>query len=326
MRRKYLITGGAGFIGSHLAEHLLAEGAAVTVVDNLSTGRWENIATLEGRPGFGAIIADVMDATLMEALIRDHDAVFHLASAVGVKRIIERPVAAVETTFQGTEVVMRHCSRYRKPVLLTSTSEVYGRVNGMPFREEMDCVIGATEKRRWAYACAKALDEFLALAHYYETRLPVFVVRLFNTVGPRQTGQYGMVVPTFMRQALRGEPVTVYGDGEQRRCFCAVSDIVEALGRLIETPAAVAHVVNLGSDEETSINALAEKVKKLTGSSSPIRHIPYEEAYGPGFDDMARRVPDLSRARRLIGFKTSKSIDDILAEMQDFLKLHPDRS
>ena len=320
--KKVLVTGGAGFIGSHLTEELLKRGHHVTVIDNLSTGRWLNIDHLKDDTKLRVIIASAGERELMEQEIARHDLVYHLASAVGVKLIIQRPVETVETIFNTTDVVLKACSKFRRPVLLTSISEVYGKSTEVPFREDDDVVMGPTEKRRWAYACAKALDEFLALAHFYETSLPVFIVRLFNTVGPRQTGQYGMVIPTFVSQALRGDPITVYGDGEQRRCFCSVFDVVQGLIGLPDSDAA-GRVVNLGSQEEISIRALAEKIRDLCQSSSEIKLIPYDQAYGPGFDDMQRRVPDTSRARDLIGWAPSRSLDDIIrevaAEMRDEL-------
>jgi UDP-glucose 4-epimerase len=310
-----LITGGAGFIGSHLAERLLQEGDRVTVVDNFSTGRHSNIATLEARRDFTLIAASVLEAPLMEGLIRDADMVFHLASAVGVKLIMEQPVNTIETIFNGTEVVLRYCSRYRKPVILTSTSEVYGKGTALPFREEDDVLTGPTVKQRWAYACAKALDEFLAFAHWRQTRLPVAVVRLFNTVGPRQTGQYGMVVPRFVEAALRGEALVVHGDGEQTRCFAHVLDVAGALSRVGRTAACFGTVINLGSDREISINDLAKMTIELTGSGSAIRHVPYSVAYGEGFEDMQRRVPCLERAHRMIQYRPERTLEDIIRDV-----------
>src|SRR5688572_8628444 len=259
--QRILVTGGAGFIGSHLAEKLLGDGAQVTVVDNLSTGRWENIAGFSEHPNFRAVVASCAERELMEAEIARHDLVYHLASAVGVKLIIERPVETVDTIFHTTDVVLKAASKFRRPVLLTSTSEVYGKSEDIPFREDADVVMGATSKRRWAYACAKALDEFLVLAHYYQTHLPVFIVRLFNTVGPRQSGQYGMVLPNFVKAALDNKPIHVFGDGTQRRCFCSVFDVVDALVKLPKSPAAVGKVVNIGSQEEVTIQELPERVR-----------------------------------------------------------------
>src|SRR3954468_4165510 len=285
---KILITGGAGFIGSHLADKLVGEGHEITVIDNLSTGRYSNVAHLEGHERFRLIIDTVLNEKLMEELIRKTDRVYHMASAVGVKLIMDHPVRTIETIFRGTDVVLAFCSRYRKRVLIPSTSEVYGKGASVPFREEDDLLTGATDKHRWAYACAKTLDEFLALAHWYQTRLPVVVVRLFNTVGPRQTGQYGMVIPRFVAQGLAGEPIAVDGDGSQCRCFAHVSDVVSALARLIALPEAAGQVFNIGNDEEISILGLAERVRVLTGGQSRIRTIPYSEAYTVGFEDMVR--------------------------------------
>ena len=317
-----LITGGAGFIGSHLAEALLREGCQVTVLDNLSTGKWGNIDRFKDRPGFRAIVAHCEERQLMEAEVSRHDLVYHLASAVGVKLIIEKPVETVETIFHSTDVVLKAASKFRRPVLLTSTSEVYGKSEAIPFKEDADVVMGPTSKRRWAYACAKALDEFLALAHYYQTHLPVHIVRLFNTVGPRQTGQYGMVLPSFVRQALENKPMTVYGDGSQRRCFCSVFDVVDALVRLPQAPAAAGKVVNIGSQEEVTIQELAERVKVACKSKSEIVHVPYDDAYGPGFDDMRRRVPDLTRVKELIGWTPKHNLDAIITQVAESLREH----
>lgn len=256
---KILITGGAGFVGSHLADRFIQDGHSVTVIDDLSTGRYSNIAHLEGNDRFRLIIDTILNQRLMEELIRDTDRVFHMASAVGVRLIMENPVRTIETIFHGTDVVLKFCSRYRKRVLIPSTSEVYGKGASVPFRESDDLLTGATDKHRWAYACAKTLDEFLALAHWKETRLPVVVVRLFNTVGPRQTGQYGMVVPRFVGAALDNQPITVYGDGSQSRCFGHVADVVEGLSMMLETPACFGQVINLGNDEEVTILNLAKK-------------------------------------------------------------------
>jgi UDP-glucose 4-epimerase len=318
--QKILITGGAGFIGSHLAEALLRGGSQVTVIDNLSTGKWSNIDRLKDHPGFRAVIAACEERPLMEMEVSQHDLVYHLASAVGVKLIIERPVETVETIFHGTDVVLKAASKFRRPVLITSTSEVYGKSEEIPFKEDADVVMGPTSKRRWAYACAKALDEFLALAHFYQTNLPVHIVRLFNTVGPRQTGQYGMVLPSLVRQALDNKPLTVFGDGTQRRCFCSVSDVVDALVRLPRAPAAAGKVVNVGSQEEVTIQELAERVRTLCRSKSEIVHVPYESAYGPGFDDMRRRVPDLARVRELIGWAPKHSLEAIITQVAESMR------
>jgi len=312
---KILITGGAGFVGSHLADRLIMDGHEITVIDDLSTGRYSNVAHLEGRDGFRLIIDTVLNQPLMEELIRESDRVYHMASAVGVRLIMEQPVKTIETIFHGTDVVLKFSSRYRKRVLIPSTSEVYGKGASIPFSEGDDLLTGATDKHRWAYACAKTLDEFLALAHWKETQLPVVVVRLFNTVGPRQTGQYGMVVPRFVHAAMRNEPVTVHGDGTQSRCFGHVSDVVEGLAKMLETPECFGQVINLGNDEETSIMGLADRAITLTGSSSEVRFVPYEDVYGDGFEDMRRRVPNLEKARRLVGYKPTRTLDDIINDV-----------
>jgi len=312
---KVLITGGAGFIGSHLADKLLGEGHDVTVIDDLSTGRYSNISHLQENSKFRLIIDTVLNTRLMEELVRETDRVFHLASAVGVRLIMDHPVKTIETIFRGTDVVLEFCSRYRKRVLIPSTSEVYGKGVSIPFREDDDLLTGATDKHRWAYACAKTLDEFLALAHWKETQLPVVVVRLFNTVGPRQTGQYGMVVPRFVSAALKNEPIEVHGDGTQSRCFGHVADIVNALTTLLETQACFGQVINLGNSEEITIHDLAKRAIDLTSSSSEIRFVSYAEAYGEGFEDMQRRVPGLEKAERLIGYKPTRSLDDIINDV-----------
>ena len=312
---KYLVTGGAGFIGSHLSERLLQEGHEVLALDDLSTGRYENVAHLEGRPGFELRVASVTDPSVVEACVIDSQAVFHLASAVGVKLVVDQPVKTIETIVNGTDNVLRSCARYRRPMLLTSTSEVYGKSEKIPFAEGDDSVLGPTTTRRWAYACAKALDEFLALAHWNETRLPVVVARLFNTVGPRQTGRYGMVIPRFVAQGLAGETITVHGDGKQSRCFAHVDDVVGALTRLIGHPEARGQVFNVGNDEEVTILQLAERVRTLTGDRSRIKLVPYSEAYAAGFEDMARRVPDLGKIKKLIGYRPTLTLDQILADV-----------
>lgn len=317
---KILITGGAGFIGSHLADKLLAEGHEITAIDDLSTGRYSNIEHLENNENFTAIIDTVLHAGLMERLIRQSDRVYHMASAVGVRLIMEQPVKTIETIFHGTDVILKFCSRYRKRVLIPSTSEVYGKGVSVPFSEDDDLLTGATDKHRWAYACAKTLDEFLALAHYKETRLPVMVSRLFNTVGPRQTGQYGMVVPRFVQAALKNEPLEVHGDGKQSRCFGHIADVVEGLTAMMENPACFGQVINMGSDTEVSINDLAEKAIALTSSNSKIKYIPYSEAYGEGFEDMQRRVPSLEKAKRLIGYQPTRSLDDIINDVAGELR------
>jgi len=314
---KILITGGAGFIGSHLADKLHNEGHEITIIDDLSTGRYQNVAHLEGKERFQLIIDTVLNAKLMEELVREADRVYHMASAVGVKLIMEHPVKTIETIFRGTDIVLGFCSRYRKRVLIPSTSEVYGKSTEVPFCEDNDILKGSTSKHRWAYACAKELDEFLALAHWKESRLPVAVVRLFNTVGPRQTGQYGMVVPNFVKCAVRNEPLIVHGDGGQSRCFGHVLDVVEALTKVIETPECFGQVVNIGNAEEVTIKQLAEKAIALTKSKSEIKYIAYEEAYGEGFEDMRRRVPSLEKAKRLIGYQPTRTLDKIINDVAE---------
>ena len=312
---KILITGGAGFVGSHLADKLWSQGHEITIIDDLSTGRYANVAHLEGRERFQLIIGTILNEGLMERLIRNSDKVFHMASAVGVKLIMEQPVKTIETIFHGTDVVLKYCSRYRKRVLIPSTSEVYGKSTQVPFNEDNDILKGSTSKHRWAYACAKELDEFLALAHWKETQLPVVVIRLFNTVGPRQTGQYGMVVPNFIKAALQNQPIPIHGDGNQSRCFGHVSDIVEGLVKAIENPDCFGQVINLGNPEEVSIKELAERIIEATGSKSKIEYIPYEVAYGAGFEDMQRRVPDIQKAKRLIGFQPTRTLDNIITDV-----------
>lgn len=309
---KVLITGGAGFIGSHLADAYIERGDEVHVLDDLSTGSMENIKQLKGHPRFGYTIDSVHKRPVVAELVDQCDVIFHLAAAVGVKLIVESPVRTIETNVHGTEVVLAQAAKKRKKVLVASTSEVYGMSNQVPFREDGNLVLGATTKGRWSYACSKAIDEFLALAYWREKKLPTVVVRLFNTVGPRQTGQYGMVIPTFVRQALTGRPITVYGDGSQSRCFGYVGDIVGALVKLMDHEDAVGQVFNIGSNEEVTIGELAEEVKVLTGSSSEIVTIPYAQAYEEGFEDMPRRVPDISKVGKLVGFRPTKKLHEIL--------------
>jgi nucleoside-diphosphate-sugar epimerase len=309
---RMLITGGAGFIGSHLAEALLNSGHEVYVLDDLSTGSIENITHLKTRRGFHYTIDTVFNDSLVAEMVDRAEIVFHLAAAVGVKLIVQEPVHTIETNVHGTEVILRHAAKKKKLVFIASTSEVYGKSAAVPFREDADLVMGATTRHRWAYACSKALDEFLALAYWKEKKLPVIICRFFNTVGPRQTGQYGMVVPTFVRQALSGEPITVFGDGAQSRSFTYVEDVVGALVKLMIEPRAIGQVFNLGNSEEVTIRGLAERIKALTGSGSPIRVIPYEEAYEAGFEDMPRRVPDLSKITDLIGYKPKVGLDEII--------------
>jgi nucleoside-diphosphate-sugar epimerase len=315
-----LITGGAGFIGSHLSEALLDAGHQVEILDNLSTGSINNIAHLKGRAGFGYHIESVNNEPLLAELIDRADVVFHFAAAVGVRLIVEQPVHTIETNVHGTEVVLKHANKKKKLVVVASTSEVYGKSNDVPFREDSDLVLGATAKHRWAYACSKAIDEFLALAYWKERKLPVIIVRFFNTVGPRQTGQYGMVIPNFVRQALAGEPITVFGDGTQSRSFTHVSDVVGALIMLMKEPKAIGQVLNIGNTEEVTIRALAERVRTLAGSSSSIRLIPYDQAYESGFEDMPRRLPDLSKIERMIGYRPRFSLDDILHHVIEYFR------
>ena len=315
-----LITGGAGFIGSHLSDSLLDSGHEVLVLDNLSTGSIDNIAHLKGREGFEYFIDTVNNEPLLAELIDRSDVVFHLAAAVGVKLIVEQPVYTIETNVHGTEVVLKHANKKKKLVVIASTSEVYGKSEDVPFREDSDLVMGPTPKHRWAYACSKAIDEFLALAYWKERKLPVIIVRFFNTVGPRQTGTYGMVIPNFVRQALAGEAITVFGDGKQTRSFSHVADIVGALLKLVAEPRAVGQVINIGNTQEVSIRALAERVRDLTGSQSPIKLVPYDEAYESGFEDMPRRVPDLTRIEGLIGYRPRYSLDDILTQVIEYFR------
>lgn len=308
----YLITGGAGFIGSHLADALVKDGNRVVAIDDLSTGNLENIAHLIGSPNFRFIRASITDGIDLHQFASQADVIIHLAAAVGVKFIVEHPVHTVETNINGTERVLKAALPYNCRVLIASTSEVYGKGSKIPFREDDDVVLGATTKSRWAYAASKMVDEFLAFAYEREYGLPVAVVRLFNTVGPRQTGRYGMVIPRFVGQALRGEPITVYGDGQQSRCFGDVRDVVQAIIGLARHSESPGKVYNIGSTEEITMRGLAERVKAITGSSSPIVHIPYAEAYAPGFEDMQRRVPCTDRIRSLIGWQPGRSLDEIL--------------
>lgn len=309
---RYLITGGAGFIGSHLAETLLEEGDKVTVIDNLSTGRFENIQHLTDHPHFHFAIDTIMNEVVLDRLASESDVIIHLAAAVGVKLVVESPVHTIETNLGGTEAVLKAALRYRSKVLLTSSSEVYGKGNSLPFTEEDDVLLGPTIHSRWAYAGSKMMDEFLGLAYHAEKGLPVVIFRLFNTIGPRQTGQYGMVVPRFVRQALGGDPITVFGDGKQRRSFTWVGDSVRAIIQLAKEPKAVGKVYNVGHHKDISILELAEMIKEMTKSSSEIKFIPYEEAYDGGFEDMRRRIPDLSKLKELIGYEPTLDLPEIL--------------
>jgi nucleoside-diphosphate-sugar epimerase len=317
----HLITGGAGFIGSHLAEFLLSRGERVIAIDDLSTGRIRNIEHLKRSSGFEYTIETILNRPVLAELIDRADDVFHLAAAVGVKLIVESPVRTIETNVRGTEVVLDLANKKKKPVLIASTSEVYGKASKVPFSEDDDLVLGATTRGRWSYACSKALDEFLGLAYFHEKKLPVVIARLFNTVGPRQTGRYGMVLPTFVKQALSARPITVFGDGTQSRCFGYVGDIAPALARLIETSEAHGRVFNLGSREEITIRDLAELVKTRLESSSEIVTIPYDQAYEAGFEDMPRRLPDIRRAAELIGFEPRTPLIEIIDRVAEYYRV-----
>ena len=311
-----LITGGAGFIGSHLAEALLQRGDSVAVLDNLSTGSFQNIAHLVRLPHFSFAIESLDNGLVLDRLASQADAIVHLAAAVGVQLVVEQPTETIETNVLGTHAVLAAARRYRCRTLLASTSEVYGKKENVPFREDDDLVLGPSSRSRWVYAASKLLDEFLGLAAHREYDLPVTITRFFNTVGPRQIGRYGMVIPRFVRQALAGEPITVFGSGEQSRCFCHVTDVVQALLALLDRPEETAgQVYNIGSNEEVTINELAQRVLQATGSSSPIQHIPYSQAYAPGFEDMQRRVPDIRKIREAIGWQPSRSLDQILQDV-----------
>jgi UDP-glucose 4-epimerase len=315
---RVLITGGAGFIGSHLSDAYIGRGDEVYVIDDLSTGSIENIEHLKKHPRFHYTIDTVQNYPVTAELVDRCDVIFHLAAAVGVKLIVESPVRTIETNVRGTEIVLDLANKKKKKVLVASTSEVYGLSTDVPFREDGNLVMGATTKGRWSYACSKAIDEFLALAYWREKKLPTIVVRLFNTVGPRQTGQYGMVIPNFVKQALGGRTITVYGDGTQTRCFGYVGDVVGALVKLMDHPDAVGQVFNIGSNEEVSILQLAERVKEVTGSSSPIEFVPYSEAYEEGFEDMPRRVPDITKIRQFVGFEPKTRLDEILRTVIEY--------
>lgn len=312
---KALITGGAGFIGSHLAERLLQTGHEVVALDNLSTGDMRNIAGVENDARFSFVYDDVRNPEMLHVLVAQCDVVFHLAAAVGVQLIVDEPVHTIETNIHGSEVVLATANKFRRPVLLASTSEVYGKSENVPFREDDDTVLGSTRFSRWAYACSKAIDEFLGLAYHQQYGLPVVVVRFFNTVGPRQTGQYGMVIPRFVERALRNEPIMIYGSGKQARCFGYVGDVVGAVIDLMNCKDAPGRVYNIGSTQEITIEALADKIIEITGSKSEKKCISYEEAYGRPFDDMMRRIPCLDRARELIGFEPKTGLDEILKQV-----------
>jgi UDP-glucose 4-epimerase len=309
---KVLITGGAGFIGSHLAEKLMSNGHSVDVIDDLSTGNYRNLGGCHGNAEFRFIHGSVMDERLMHMLIDRNDMIYHLAAAVGVHLIVQQPVRTIETNIKGTELVLEIAKKFRKRVLLASSSEVYGKSEKVPFSEEDDCVLGSTNFSRWSYACSKAIDEFLGLAYHRQFGLPVLILRFFNTVGERQSGQYGMVIPRFVQAALTGEPIEVYGDGKQTRCFAYVKDVIGGMIALAEDAGSYGHVYNIGSSEEVSIETLAQRIKELTGSSSEIKYLPYEQAYSYAFDDLRRRVPALQKIQKRVGYQHKRSLDEIL--------------
>lgn len=310
-----LITGGAGFIGSHLAEKLLKQGWKVEIIDNLSTGKYENIAHLEKNANFSYVIDTIMDEEVMEKLVDRADVIYHMAAAVGVKYIIDNPLKALQTNIRGTEIILDLANKKKQRVLLASTSEIYGKSSKVPFEETDDRVLGSTHISRWGYSASKAVDEFLALAYYREKRLPTTIVRLFNTVGPRQTGQYGMVIPKFVHSALLNHPLMVFGDGKQSRCFACVEDVTEALISLMQHPETVGEIYNLGSEEEVTIEDLAKKVKEMCDSRSEITYIPYEQAYEQGFEDMRRRIPDITKIKNAIGYQPKTSLDEIIQKV-----------
>jgi len=317
---RYLITGGAGFIGSHLAERLLQKNEKVVLLDNLSTGSMENIRHLKGSENLEYHLDGIENKQLLAELVDDADIIVHFAAAVGVKLIVESPVRTIETNVNGTELVLQAASKKKKLVLLASTSEVYGKNTQVPFHEDADLVLGPTTKGRWSYAASKALDEFLALSYWKEKRQPVIVARFFNTVGPRQTGRYGMVLPNFVQRALKQEPIEVYGDGKQSRCFCDVRDTVEALLRLFPLESAIGEVINIGNTQEVTIEDLAKLVKRRTASSSPIHYIPYDKAYEPGFEDMMRRVPCIDKLHLLTGFRPQTTLDEIIDRVSTYYR------
>jgi UDP-glucose 4-epimerase len=312
---RFLITGGAGFVGSHLAEELLERESTVHVLDDLSTGAMDNIRQFKGNPSFSYTIESAASASTVAELVDEADHVFHLAAAVGVELIVDSPVRTIETNVHCTEIVLGAANKKQKPVFIASTSEVYGKSDDLPFREDGDLLLGPTNTGRWSYACSKAIDEYLALAYWKERGLPVVIGRLFNTVGPRQTGRYGMVVPSFVRQALAGEPITVHGDGQQRRCFCHVKDVVRAMAGLMESEQAVGEVFNIGSTEEVTMLELADRVRKACDSDSEIRLVPYEEAYEAGFEDMRRRIPDVKKIADCLAWRPTRTLDEILGDV-----------
>lgn len=315
-----LITGGAGFIGSHLSERLLNLGYQVTIIDDLSTGRMENIQQLTGRENFTFAIENILNETVMDRLIYECDIIFHLAASVGVELIVSHPVAVIQTNILGTEMVLKIANRYKKKTLLTSTSEIYGKSNKVPFTEEDDSLMGPTTKNRWSYACSKAVDEFLALAYHHEKKLPVVIARLFNTVGPRQTGRYGMVIPRFVAYALKNEPIPVYGDGKQTRCFTYVDDTIEFIIRLSRIPEAEGQIYNVGNTREITIYELAQKIRAMVGSTSEINLVPYDQAFAEGFEDMLRRLPDITKVSRLTGYRPKYDLDSILEQVIAYVR------
>jgi len=317
---KILITGGAGFIGSHLAEKLLETGNNISIIDNLSTGRFSNIRHLVRNQNFSYTIDSILNHNVLEELIKNCDQIYHLAAAVGVKYIIDNPLLSLKTNTVGTENVLEYANEYKKKVMVASTSEIYGKSDNVPFKEEDDRLLGSTYISRWSYSTTKAIDEFLALAYYREKKLPVVIARCFNTVGPRQTGQYGMVIPKFVKSALLNHPITVFGDGKQSRCFADVIDIVNGFIRLMNEPKAEGEIYNIGNDKEITIEELAHKIKKMTKSKSKIEYIKYEDAYEEGFEDMRRRIPDLSKINKLIGYKPKYSLDKILMRIINFFE------
>lgn len=317
---KFLITGGAGFIGSHLAEELLNNGETVTVLDDLSTGRLENVVHLENSPEFELVVGTILNENLMDKLVERCDAIFHLAAAVGVELIVKKPVESLTTNIKGSEIILEMAHRYRKKVLITSTSEIYGKNTNGPLKENDDRILGSPLKTRWSYSTAKAVDEMLAYVYWKEKQVPSIIVRLFNTVGPRQSGSYGMVMPRFISRALENKPITVFGNGKQTRCFIHVRDVVNALIKLINEPKAVGDVFNIGSQDEISIEELAKQIIRLTKSKSKIEYMSYDQAYEEGFEDMQRRVPDTAKLKSLIGFKTTFPLDDIIKDIVDYLK------
>jgi len=320
LKKNMLITGGAGFVGSFLSEELLNRGYSVCAVDNLSTGKLQNVVHLKANPDFELVTGTIMNESLMDELVARAETVFHLAAAVGVRLIIERPVETIETNILGTEIIYKLVNKHKKKVIITSTSEIYGKNNESPFKETADSVYGPTIKSRWSYACSKAIDEFLGFAYYHEKKMPLVIVRLFNTIGPRQTGAYGMVVPTFVQQALLGHSITVFGDGEQTRCFANVKDVVWAMAELAETPKAIGEVFNIGTAELVSIKELASRVKKLCNSDSEIVKIPYDKAYETGFEDMHQRKPDISKIQKLIGYRPKINLEKTIEEIIEYFK------